>query len=85
MGMLSDSFILTLFTPDNLLTDYRVILGGFMSWQIDVLFVMLQFQPDSIVHFDEQPSPSIKLPSSHCKLIKMPSPQIYPHLPPISL
>lgn len=31
MGMLSDSFIVTLLTPDTLLTDYTTILGGFMS------------------------------------------------------
>src|SRR6187551_2469737 len=36
---------------------------------------MVQVKPASAWHVDEQPSPSRKLPSSHCSLSTMPSPQ----------
>lgn len=46
IGILSDNLIVTLFTPDILVTDYMIMLGGAISWQAEVLFVLVQFQPD---------------------------------------
>src|ERR1700733_3513547 len=45
--------------------------------------VAVHVQPGSIVHVDEQPSPFVVLPSSHCSLGNLrPSPHTAVHVPP---
>jgi hypothetical protein len=67
IGILIDNRMTTWLTPTILLTDSIAILGGEMSWQIDPLLELVQFQPASIVHLLEHPSPLMLLPSSHCR------------------
>src|SRR6187431_1821376 len=53
-------------------------MAGTLSTQAPLIFshwaTCLQVNPVSFVHFEEQPSPSIVLPSSQSSLIKRPSP-----------
>lgn len=53
------------FDPPYLLILATFNVGGLIKLQLETVPVKLQVHPGSIRQFDEQPSPPIKLPSSH--------------------
>ena len=59
---------------------YKDNFNGSIKLQTEVFVAFfIQIQPYSTKQLEEHPSPLILLPSSHCNVYNIPSPQIYVH------
>ena len=69
-----------LFYPECFMNFTKDNVKGSINLQTEVFVeFFVQTQPYSIKQLEEHPSPFILLPSSHCNVYNIPSPQIYVH------